>query len=38
MSMDTEEFKISPGKKINLNDYDPGWLPKWVKKQEDRGG
>ena len=35
--MDSEEFKIAPGKKINLKDYDPTRLPKWVKKQEKEG-
>jgi PPK2 family polyphosphate:nucleotide phosphotransferase len=38
VSMESEEFKISPGKKISLKDYDPIRLPKWVKKQQEKEG
>lgn len=38
LSMDSEEFKISPVKKIILKDYDPNRVPKWAKKQEDKEG
>ena len=38
MSMDAEDFKVSPGKKISLKDYDSGWIPKWAKKQEEKEG
>ncbi len=36
--MDIEDFKVPPGKKISLKDYDPGWVPKWAKKEEDEEG
>ncbi len=36
--MDTEEFKIAPGKKISLKDYEPSRLPKWVRKQQGKEG
>ena len=36
--MDSEEFKVAPGKKISLKDYNPGRVPKWAKKQEDKEG
>jgi PPK2 family polyphosphate:nucleotide phosphotransferase len=38
MSIDTEDFKAPAGKAINLKDYDSCWLPKWAKKQEEKGG
>jgi PPK2 family polyphosphate:nucleotide phosphotransferase len=38
MSMNAEEFKISPNKEIHLNDYDCGWTPKWAKKLEEKDG
>ena len=38
MSMGSEDFKVSPGKKNNLKDFDPAWIPKWAKKQEDEEG
>jgi len=38
MSIDPEDFKIPFGKKINLNDYDSGWVPKWSLKQEEKEG
>ena len=25
-------------KKLRLKDYDPGWVPKWAKKQEEKEG
>jgi len=28
-------FRVPPGKKINLIDYDPGWLPKWAETKGD---
>jgi PPK2 family polyphosphate:nucleotide phosphotransferase len=33
-----EDFKAPPGKKNSLQNYDSGWVPKWVKKQEDTEG
>ncbi|MGO8805150.1 MAG: polyphosphate kinase 2 family protein [Candidatus Bathyarchaeia archaeon] len=36
--MGSEDFKVSPGKKNNLKDFDPSWIPKWAKKQEDEEG
>jgi len=36
--MDSEEFKITPGKKVSLKDYDSSWVPEWAKKQEDNEG
>jgi PPK2 family polyphosphate:nucleotide phosphotransferase len=33
-----EDFKVLPGKKVNLRDYDSCWVPKWVKKQEEKEG
>jgi len=36
--MDTEDFKVAAGKKISLKDYDSGWVPKWAKKQDEKGG
>ena len=38
MSMDSEDFKVPPGKKTSLKDFDPGWIPKWAKKKEDEEG
>jgi PPK2 family polyphosphate:nucleotide phosphotransferase len=38
VSMESEEFKVSPGKKISLKDYDPSRFPKWVKKQQEKEG
>jgi PPK2 family polyphosphate:nucleotide phosphotransferase len=38
MSIDSEDFKIPFGKKINLNDYDSSWVPKWALKQEEKEG
>ena len=38
MSMDTEDFKITVGKKVSLKDYDSGWIPKWAQKQEEKEG
>ena len=38
MSVDSEEFKITPGKKVSLKDYDSSWVPEWAKKQEDNEG
>jgi PPK2 family polyphosphate:nucleotide phosphotransferase len=34
--MDIEYFRVSPGKKISLNDYDSGWVPNWAEKQEEK--
>ena len=36
--MDAEDFKVAAGKKISLKDYDSGWVPKWAKKQDEKGG
>jgi PPK2 family polyphosphate:nucleotide phosphotransferase len=33
MSMDSESLRVPLGKKINLTDYDAGWVPKWAKKE-----
>ncbi len=30
-----EHFRIPPGKKIDIKDYDPGWAPKWAKENRD---
>jgi len=38
VSMDSEDFKVSPSKKISLKDYDSGWIPKWAKEQEEKKG
>ncbi len=38
MSMDSEDFKVSPSKKISLKDHDSGWIPKWAKEQEEKEG
>ena len=38
MSMDSEDFKVLPGKKTSLKDFDSGWVPKWAKKKEEEGG
>ena len=38
MSMDSEDFKVSSGKKTSLKDFDSGWVPKWAKKKEDDEG
>jgi PPK2 family polyphosphate:nucleotide phosphotransferase len=31
-----EDFKVPIGKKISLDDYDPAWIPKWAKEQEEK--
>ncbi len=38
MQLDQEDFKVSPGKKISLKDYDSGWIPKWAREQEEKEG
>jgi PPK2 family polyphosphate:nucleotide phosphotransferase len=38
MSIGAEDFKVPSGKKVSLKDYDSGWVPKWAKKQEEKGG
>jgi len=38
MSTDSEDFKVSSGKKTSLKDFDSGWIPKWAKKKEDEEG
>jgi polyphosphate kinase 2 (PPK2 family) len=38
MSMGAEGFKVLSGKKVSLKDYDSGWVPKWARKQEEKGG
>jgi len=38
MSMDSEDFKVPPGKKTSLKDFDSGWVPKWAQKKEDEAG
>jgi len=37
LSIDTQDFKVLAGKKVSLKDYDSGWVPKWAKKQEEKG-
>lgn len=29
---------VEAGKKVSLKDCDPGWVPKWAKKQEEKEG
>ena len=36
--MDAEDFKVPSGKKVSLTDYDPGWMPKWARKQAEEEG
>jgi PPK2 family polyphosphate:nucleotide phosphotransferase len=36
MQTDAEDFKLPLGKKISLDDYDPGWIPKWAKDEEQK--
>jgi PPK2 family polyphosphate:nucleotide phosphotransferase len=36
--MDSEDFKVSSGKKTSLKDFDSGLVPKWAKKKEDEEG
>jgi PPK2 family polyphosphate:nucleotide phosphotransferase len=31
-----ENFKVPLDKKIDLKDYDPGWVPKWAAKSENK--
>ena len=38
MSMDSEDFKVPPGKKNSLKDFNPAWIPKWAEKEEDEEG
>ncbi len=38
MSVNSEDFKVPPGKKTSLKDFDPGWVPKWAKKKDDEEG
>jgi len=37
MSIEFEDFRVPPGKKISLKDYDSGWVPVWAKKEEKEG-
>ncbi len=34
--MDAESFKVPFGKKVNINDYDSAWVPKWAKKDSKK--
>ncbi len=36
MLTDAEDFKVPVGKAISLKAYDPSWVPKWAKKQEEK--
>ena len=36
MQTDAETFKVPIGKKINLDDFDPAWIPKWAKEKEGK--
>jgi len=36
--MDSEDFKVPPGKKTSLKDFDPAWIPKWAEKKQDEEG
>jgi len=38
MQMDSEDFRVPPGKKISLDAYDSTWVPKWAKKTEEKEG
>ncbi len=38
MSIDVNEFKVPVGKGVSVTAYDPGWIPKWAKKQEEKEG
>src|SRR5208283_4740439 len=38
MSMDSEDFKVPPGKKTSLQNFDSSWVPKWAEKKEDDEG
>jgi PPK2 family polyphosphate:nucleotide phosphotransferase len=38
MQIAEENFKVPPGKKTSLKDFDASWVPKWAKKQEATGG
>ena len=31
-------FRVPSGKKIDLKDYDPGWVPKWARAEEHKKG
>jgi len=33
-----EQFKVPPGKKVDLAACEPGWVPKWTQKLEDKEG
>jgi len=34
--MDSEDFKVPFDKKISLDNYDPAWIPKWAKDEEEK--
>lgn len=38
MSIDFNDFKVSPSKKTSLKDYDSGWVPKWAESLEEKEG
>jgi PPK2 family polyphosphate:nucleotide phosphotransferase len=39
MMMDAiEHFRVPAGKRIDLKDCDPGWVPKWAKTKENKDG
>ena len=38
MANNAENFKVTNQKAVSLKDYEPDWLPKWVKKQLKTGG
>ena len=33
MSVNSEDFKVPPGKKTSLKDFDPGWVPNGLRKR-----
>ena len=33
-----KHFRVPAGEKINLKDYDAGWIPKWARVKGDRKG
>ena len=33
-----DNFRVSAAEKINLKDYDPGWVPKWAADKEGKEG
>ena len=38
LSITIEDFKVPIGKKIDLKNYDSGWVPKWAQNQQHKTG